>query len=45
MNKVLLLLKKHGDPSLFFENVSSYNINNQWAKFDKNLSAGSISVE
>ena len=29
MNKVLLLLKEHGDPSFLFENLSSYNINNQ----------------
>ena len=33
------------DLSFFFQNLSSYNINNQWAKFDKNLNAGSISVE
>ena len=37
-NKVLLLLNEHGDPSLLFPNLSSYNINNQLAKFEKNLS-------
>ena len=31
---MLLLLNEHGDPS----NLSSYNINNQLAKFEKNLS-------
>ena len=45
INKVLLLLEEHGDPSFLFQNLSSYNINNQWAKFHKNLSSGSISVE
>ena len=45
INKVLLLLNKHGDPSFLFQNLSPYNINNQLAKFEKNLSAGSISVE
>ena len=45
MNEVLLLLNEHGDPSFLFQNLSSYNIKNQWAKFDKNLSAGSVSVE
>jgi len=44
-NKVLLLLNEHGDPSFLFQNLSSYNVNNQYAKFDKNLSAGFISVE
>jgi len=29
VNKVLLLLNEHGDPSLLFPNLSSYNINNQ----------------
>jgi len=29
INKVLLLLNKHGDPSFLFQNLSSYNINNQ----------------
>ena len=29
MNKVLLLLNEHGDPSFLFQNLSSYNINNQ----------------
>ena len=41
MNKVLLLLNEHRDPSFLFQNLSSYNINNQQAKFDKNLRAGS----
>ena len=35
---MLLLLNEHGDPSLLFPNLSSYNINNQLAKFEKNLS-------
>ena len=30
---------------LLFPNLSSYNIKNQLAKFEKNLSVGSISVE
>jgi len=29
INKVLLLLNEHGDPSFLFQNLSSYNINNQ----------------
>ena len=45
INKVLLLLNEHGDPSFLFPNLSSYNINNQLEKFEKNLSIGSISVE
>ena len=45
INKVLLLLNEHGYSSFLFPNSSPYNINNQWAKFDKNLSVGSISVE
>ena len=45
INKVLLLLNEHGDPSFLFSNLSSNNINNQLAKFEKNLSVGSISVE
>ena len=45
INKVLLLLNEHGDPSFLFPNLSSYNINNQLAKFEKNLSVGSVSVE
>ena len=42
---MLLLLNEHGDPSFFFQNLIShmYNINNKQAKFDKNLSVGSIS--
>ena len=31
----------YGDPSFLFKILSFYNINNQWAKFDKTLSAGS----
>ena len=34
---MLLLLNEHGDPLFVFQNLSSYNINNQ--KFHKNLSA------
>jgi len=45
VNKVLLLLNEHGEPSFSFPNLSSYNINNQLAKFEKNLSAGAISME
>ena len=45
INKVLLLLNEHGDPSFLFPNLSSYNINNQLAKFEKILSVGSISME
>ena len=43
INKVMLLLNEHGDLSFLFQNLSSYDINSQQAKFDKNLSAGSIS--
>ena len=42
---MLLLLNEHGDSSFLFSNLSSYNINNQLAKFEKNLSVGSVSVE
>ena len=42
---MLLLLNEHGNPSFLFSNLSSYNINNQLEKFEKNLSVGSISVE
>ena len=42
---MLLLLNGHGDPSFLFPNLNSYSINNQLAKFEKNLSVGSISVE
>ena len=45
INKVLLLLNEHGDPSFLFPNLSFYNINNQLAKFENNLSVGSILVE
>ena len=46
INKVLLLLhvNEHGDPSFLFPNLSSYNINNQLAKFEKNVNVGSILV-
>ena len=40
-----LLLNEHGDPSFLFPNLSSYNVNNQLAKCEKNLRVGSISVE
>ena len=43
INKVLRLLNEYGDPSC--QNLSFYNIDNQLAKFEKNLSVGSISVE
>ena len=33
------------EPSFLFQNLSSYNLSNQQAKFDKNLGAGSISLE
>ena len=42
---MLLLINEHGDPSLLFPNLSSYDINNQLAKFERNLSVGSISVK
>ena len=45
INKVLSLLNERGDPPFLFLNLSSYNINNQLATFEKNLSVGSISVE
>ena len=45
INKVLLLLNEHGDPSFLFQNLNSYNVNDKLAKFEKNLSVGSISVE
>ena len=45
INKVLSLLNEGGDPPFLFPNLSSYNRNNQLAKFEKNLSVGSISVE
>ena len=45
INKVLSLLNERGDPPFLFPNLSSYNTNNQWTKFDKNLSVGSISLE
>ena len=32
---MLLLLNEHGDPSFLFPNLSSYNTNNQLAKFEK----------
>ena len=42
---MLLLLNERGDPLILFPNLSSLNISNQLAKFEKNLSVGSISVE
>ena len=42
---MLLPLNKHGDSSFLFRNLSSYNISNHLAKFEKNLNVGSISVE
>ena len=42
---MLLLLNEHGDPSFLFPNLSSYNINNKLARFEKNPSVSSISVE
>ena len=35
INMVLLLLNEHEDISFLFQNLSSYNINNQKAKFEK----------
>ena len=35
INKMLLLLTEHGDPSFLFQNLSFYNMNNQLAKFEK----------
>ena len=29
INKLLLLLNEHGDPSFLFQNLISYNANNQ----------------
>ena len=37
--------KRTRGPLIFISKLSSYNIKNQYAKFHKNLSAGSISVE
>jgi len=45
INEVLSLLNERGNPPFLFPNLTSYNINNQLAKFEKNLSVGSISVE
>ena len=42
---LLLLLNERGDAQFLFKNLRSYKINSQQVKFDKNLSAGSISVE
>ena len=44
---MLLLLNEHGGPSFLFPNLrdGSYNVNNQLAKFENNLSVASISVE
>ena len=35
---MLLSLNKHGDPSFLSQTLSSYNANNYWSKFVKNLS-------
>ena len=43
--KVLLLLNECGHPPFLFQNLRFYKIDNQQVKFDKNLSAGSISEE
>ena len=43
--KVLLHLNERGEPPFLFQNLRSKKINNQLVNFDKNLSAGSISVE
>ena len=40
-----MLLNKRGDPLFLFKNLRSNKINNQQVKFDKNLSAGSVSEE
>ena len=45
INMVLLLLNEHEDPLILFPNLTSYNIINQLAKFEKNLNVGSISEE
>ena len=42
---MLLLPNEHGDPSFLFPNLSSYNINNQLAKFEKNLSVGGMNPD
>ena len=42
---MLLLVNEHGVPSFLFPNLSSYDIKNQLAKFEKNLKVGSILVE
>ena len=39
------LLNEHGNLSLLFPNLSSYHIKNQFSKFEKNLSVGSVSEE
>ena len=46
-NKVLLLLNEYADSLFLFQNLRSYKINSQQAKFDKNLTVhiGSISEE
>ena len=40
-----LARKRTWGPPFLFQNLSSHNKNNQLAKFEKNLSVGSISVE
>ena len=44
-NKVMSLLNEREDPPFLFPNLSSYITNKYLAKFDKNLSVDSISVE
>ena len=37
--------KRTWGPPFFFHNLSSYNIDNQYGKFEKNLSVNFTSVE
>ena len=37
--------KRTWGPPFLFQNLSSYNIDNQYGKFEKNLSVNSTSVE
>ena len=41
---MLLLPKRTWGSLIFFPNLISYNVNNKLAKFEENLSVGSISV-
>ena len=45
IDNVLLPLNEYGELSFLVPNLSSYNINNQKAKFEKNLSVSYILVE